>query len=204
MEKHIAVYVRVSTAQQNTQSQEDELRRWAESQDGPLVWYTDKASGKSMHRPGWTKLWADVLAGKIKAVTVWRLDRLGRTASGLTKLFEELQARKINLVSLRDGIDLSTAAGRLIANVIASVAQYETEVRADRVRAGIAAARKRGKTWGGSRKGRRLKVTPEHESYIAKASADGTTISEMARVCGLSRPTVRRLVNEGQRAAASE
>ena len=59
----------------------------------------------------------------------------------------------MNLISLRDGIDLHTAAGRLMANVLASVAQYETEVRAERVRAGQQAARKRGFTWGGSKPG---------------------------------------------------
>ena len=65
-----------------------------------------------------------------------RLDRLGRTTKGLTALFEDLVDRKINLVSLKDGLDLSTPAGRLMANVLASVAAYETEVRSERVCAG--------------------------------------------------------------------
>jgi DNA invertase Pin-like site-specific DNA recombinase len=69
-------------------------------------------------------------------------------------LFDDLIARKVNLVSLKDGIDLFPPAGRLMANVLASVAQYETEVRAERVIAGLAAARAAGKRWGGSRKGR--------------------------------------------------
>jgi DNA invertase Pin-like site-specific DNA recombinase len=60
---------------------------------------------------------------------------------------------QVNLIALRDGIDLHTAAGRLMANVLASVAQYETEVRAERVRAGQQAARRRGVTWGGSKPG---------------------------------------------------
>ena len=59
------------------------------------------------------------------------LDRLGRTAKGLTALFEDLVTRKVNLVSLKDGLDLSTPAGRLMANVLASVAAYETEVRSE-------------------------------------------------------------------------
>jgi DNA invertase Pin-like site-specific DNA recombinase len=59
----------------------------------------------------------------------------------------------VNLVSLKDGLDLSTPAGRLMANVLASVAQYETEVRGERVRAGQLVARKSGKRWGGSRSG---------------------------------------------------
>jgi len=64
-----------------------------------------------------------IQSGKVAKVVVWRLDRLGRTAKGLTALFEELAQKKVNLMSLRDGIDLHTAAGRLMANVLASVAQ---------------------------------------------------------------------------------
>lgn len=69
------------------------------------------------------KLWADVEAGRVAKIVVWRLDRLGRTASGLAKLFEELTARKVGLLSLRDSIDLETA--------------YELEVRSELQRAGI-------------------------------------------------------------------
>ena len=81
---------------------------------------------------------------------VWRLDRLGRTAKGLTALFEELQRLGVGLVSLKEGLDLSTAAGCLMANVLASVAQFETELRSERILAGQAAARAQGKRWGGS------------------------------------------------------
>jgi DNA invertase Pin-like site-specific DNA recombinase len=128
VEKHIAVYARVSSQNQNTKSQEPELKRWAEAQDVRVIWYRDKFSGKTMARPGWAKLEADLRACKVSAVVCWRLDRLGRTAKGLTSLFQELQDRKIGLVSIREGLDLSTPAGRLMAHVLASVAQYETEV----------------------------------------------------------------------------
>jgi DNA invertase Pin-like site-specific DNA recombinase len=59
----------------------------------------------------------------VSAVVCWRLDRLDRTAKGLTALFEELRAKKVNLDSLKDGVDLSATAGRFMANVLASVAQ---------------------------------------------------------------------------------
>jgi DNA invertase Pin-like site-specific DNA recombinase len=97
---------------------------------------------------------------------VWRLDRLGRTVSGLARLFEELQARKVGLVSLRDGLDLHTAAGRLMAHVLASVAAYELEVKSERQRAGIEAARAENGgrcPWGGRKPGTRVKVTEEVE-----------------------------------------
>ena len=76
----------------------------------------------------------------MQTVVCWRLDRLGRTASGLTAPFEKLSVRKVGLVSVHDGLDLATPAGRLLANMLASVAAYENEVRAERILAGQEAA----------------------------------------------------------------
>lgn len=190
MAKHVAVYVRVSSNGQDTKSQEPDLHRWANAQDAPVVWYKDKATGKTMERPGWAKLEAAFRQGKVSAVVVWRIDRLGRTAKGLTALFDELRERKVNLVSLRDGLDLSTAAGRLMANVLASVAQYETEVRGERVRAGQAVARKKGKRWGGSKPGVRKQVSDVQVRTILRMKANDEKIADIARGVGLSRPTI--------------
>lgn len=192
--KHTAIYVRVSTTGQDHASQLPDLKKWADGHDGPIEWYRDKFTGKTMNRKAWDKLMEAVRAGKVARIVVWRLDRLGRTAKGLTALFEELIERKVNLVSLRDGIDLNTAAGRLMANVLASVAQYETEVRAERVRAGQAAARAGGKRWGGSQPGWYAKVTPDQERAILKMVAEGEKISRIARITGLSRPTIYRVL----------
>jgi DNA invertase Pin-like site-specific DNA recombinase len=191
--KITAIYVRVSSKSQDTRSQTPDLERWESanaSEDSPIKWYTDKASGKTMDRPAWNRLASDLCAGRISRVIVWRLDRLGRTAKGLTSLFDDLQARGVGLISLREGLDLATPAGRLMANVIASVAQYETEVRGERVRAGQAAARAGGKKWGGSEKGRRVKVTDEQEKMILRGKADGMKVAAIAKAVGLSRPTV--------------
>jgi DNA invertase Pin-like site-specific DNA recombinase len=196
--RHIAVYLRVSTRRQDTRSQEPDLQRWVEAfADGtPVVWYSDKASGKTMDRPGWNRLEADIEAGRVTTVVVWRLDRLGRTASGLTALFERLQFLKINLVSLKDGVDLSTPAGRLIANVLASVAAYENEVRSERIVAGQQAARSEGKRWGGSQKGRRIKVTTEQVEMVKRLKQEATSVAAIARATGLSRPTVYSVLAE--------
>jgi DNA invertase Pin-like site-specific DNA recombinase len=188
--RHVAIYCRVSSKAQDTASQEADLKRWAESCGESVVWYRDKFTGKTMNRPGWNKLATAMQNGNVSRVVVWRLDRLGRTAKGLTALIDELSQRKINLVSLRDGIDLSTAAGRMMANVLASIAQFETEIRAERVFAGQAAARANGKTWGGSEKGRMIKVTPEQIEMINRMKSDGKKIAAIARATGLSRPTV--------------
>ena len=196
MAKHTAIYARVSSRSQDTQSQEPDLKRWVEAQDKqqPVRWYRDKFTGKTMDRPGFNRLLADVEAGKVARVVVWRLDRLGRTAKGLTALFEDLLARGVDLVSLKDGLDLETPAGRLMANVLASVAAYETEVRAERIMAGQAAAREAGRSWGGSAKGRRLKVTSEQEAIIRRLKGEGVGVSAMARATGLSRPTIYRVL----------
>ena len=160
MKRHVAIYVRVSTGSQDTASQELDLARWIELQAGSMavVWYRDTATGKNMDRPGWQSLEAALLQNWVEAIVVWRLDRLGRTAAGLTRLFDQLRAADVNLISLKDSLDLSTPAGRLMANVLASVAQYETEVRAERVRAGIERAKAEGKRWGGSQPGRQHRV----------------------------------------------
>ena len=196
-EKHDALYVRVSGPAQDLRSQLPDLKRWAEVSGRQVKWYTDKATGKNMDRPGWRKLDAAIAAGRVARVVCWRLDRLGRTARGLTALFEDLQNRRIGLASLREGLDLSTPAGRLMAHVLASVAQYETELRGERVRAGQTVARANGKCWGGSKKGRRVKVTDLQIRTIRRLKADGEPVAAIARAVGLSRPTIYSILADG-------
>ena len=195
--KRTAIYVRVSSGQQDQRSQEGDLQRWVSAQEGEVAWYRDKFTGKTMERPGMDRLMNDIKHGKVGTIVVWRLDRLGRTARGLTALFEELRERNVNLVSLKDSLDLSTPAGRLMANVLASVAAYETEVRAERVLAGQAAARAAGKRWGGSVKGRRVKVTNDQVGIILHMHQEGAKIAAIARATGLSRPTVYAVLKAG-------
>ncbi|MHC4110897.1 MAG: recombinase family protein [Planctomycetota bacterium] len=194
--KICAIYVRVSSKSQNTRSQIPDLKRWIQSQTdlGSVKFFTDRASGKTMDRPQWNRLQADIDSNRIGRLVVWRLDRLGRTASGLTRLFEELRSRRVHFESIKDRIDLNTTAGRLIANVLASVAAYETEVRAERVRAGQSAAKAQGKRWGGSVKGRLHKYTPEQVSQIVRMKADGERISTICKTVNANRPSVYRIL----------
>ena len=194
--KHVAIYLRVSGNGQDTKSQEPDLKRYADAQDKPIKRYKDKATGKTMDRPGWAKLEAAIRQGKVSSVVVWRIDRLGRTAKGLTALFDDLAVRKVNLVSLKDGLDLSTPAGRLMANVLASVSQYETEVRGERVLAGQAVARANGKKWGGSKPGKRKVVTPVQIRAIHEVVAAGETKADVALAVGLSRPTIYSVLRD--------
>lgn len=203
----IAVYARVSSTTQDTKSQDRELQRWAGTQDDEVKWYRDKATGTKMDRPGMTALLTDIRAGVITQVVVWRLDRLGRTAKGLLQFFEEeLAPRKVGFVSLRDAVDLSTPSGRLMLTILAAVAQFETEVRSERQRAGIEAARAKNDGrchWGGRRKGTRVKVSAEKEAAVKAMYEADKPIAEIARVVGLGRQSVYRVLGLWQRPATA-
>lgn len=197
-----AIYLRVSSKGQKEASQLPDLQRWAAAQEGEPKWYRDKFTGKTMARPGWESLWEAVLACRVKRLVIWRLDRLGRTASGLTSLFEELQARDVALISLREGIDLSTPAGRMMANVVASVAQYETEVRSERQVAGIEAAKAAGVKFGRpAGTGKPILITPEQRGQVLGLHREGgASVAAICRSTGIkSRTTVYRILEEGAR-----
>ncbi len=201
--KHTAIYVRVSTTGQDHASQLPELKRWAQAHDGAIRWYRDKFTGRTMDRPGMSKLMSGLGTGKVGRIVAWRLDCLGRTARELCQLFDELRSRNVDLVSLRDGFSLKSPSGRLHARILASVAEFETEVRAERIRAGQAAARAKGKRWGGSKPGRYVKVTPAQVRAITRMVNRGEHITKVARITGLSRPTVYRVLrNQRQRLPA--
>jgi DNA invertase Pin-like site-specific DNA recombinase len=210
-----ALYRRVSSKQQTTASQSadlDAFRDTLKAKGEDLVEFEDKFTGKVMKRPGWDKLWKEVISGKVSKIVVWRLDRLGRTVSGLSQLFEELQSRKIGLVSIKDGLDLNTPAGRLMAHVLASVAVYELEVKNERQMAGIAAlqhaletgtavhskgekaGQKREKYGSGRKAG--LTVPPIVQEAVTRMKNEGKSITEIATVTKLSRPTIYRVLRE--------
>jgi hypothetical protein len=97
--KHTAIYIRVSSKAQDHASQLPDLERWVAAHDGAVQWHRDKFTGRTMDRPGMEKLLADLRAGLVERIVVWRLDRLGRTTRGLCQLFDELGERKVDLVT---------------------------------------------------------------------------------------------------------
>jgi DNA invertase Pin-like site-specific DNA recombinase len=203
--KITAVYLRVSTDAQSTRSQLADVDAWVRGHSDVLIeQYVDHVTGKTLDRKAWAKLWAGVERGEVDRIVIWRLDRLGRSTAKVCDLFDELTRRGVTLVSLREGFDLATPAGKLVASVLASVAQYETEVRLERVHAGIAAAKAGGKTWGGSKKGWHYKdggVTSEQIDQVLKLDSDGEPRAAIARATGLSRATVYRLLGHAGRPA---
>lgn len=199
-ERFIAVYMRLSHrsrgggVQESDHEREAQLKRCVEGRPQQVRWYKDVWSGASPDRPQWDELVKDVDAGRVCMLVCWRLDRLGMTCSELVRLFDHLSRRGVNLVSLEDRLDLATPEGRRMANVLASVAVYETEVRAERILAGQEAARARGVRWGGSAKGERTRVSAEQAAAVKRLKSEGKGISQIAREVRLSRPTVYRIL----------
>jgi DNA invertase Pin-like site-specific DNA recombinase len=193
-----AIYARCSSLSQDLRSQESDLKVWATQQEATGVeirWFTDRATGTNFNRPGWQALEADVNAGLVDRIVVWRLDRLGRTAGKTIMLLDHLERKGVAFVSLRDGFDPSTPAGRLMRNLLVSFSQYETEVRSERQRAGIDAALEdvragKRKSWGGRKAGTRISLTAEKERLCWSLKESGQTVTSIARTLQLSRKTV--------------
>lgn len=184
-----AIYVRVSRNKQDHRSQIPDLKRWKEIQKNAVIyWFEDRTCG--MVRPSWEKLEQALRAGKIDQIVVWRLDRLGRTVSGMSTLFDELQRRKVSLVSLRENLILNVSDYQSAITVINNIIICQKQVRGELVRDRQAIARAKGITWGGSKKGIRKKVTDDRAKVIRDFYEDGESITAISRIVGLSRQTI--------------
>ena len=140
-----AIYARVSTLDQEPENQLAELRRYVEARGWSAHEYTDKGvSGAKDKRPALDALIRDAKRRKFDVLVVWRLDRLGRNLRHLVTLLEELQVLGVSFVSLGEGIDCTTPAGRLQLHVLAALAEFERARIAERVTAGLARVRKNG------------------------------------------------------------
>jgi len=150
------LYVRVSTndGRQDTKLQENELRTLAAKRGWRIFKvYRDCESGAVRHRAGLDELWRDCRHGKLDVVAVWSLDRLARSLKQLIESLEEFRRLKVDFVSLKqDGMDTTTSSGRLLFHVVASVAEFERELIRERVVAGMAEARRRGRRIGRPKK----------------------------------------------------
>jgi hypothetical protein len=128
-----AIYARVSTFDQEPENQLQELRRYTEARGWTAVEYVDRGvSGSKDRRPPLDQLLADAKRRKFDVLVCWRLDRLGRNLKHLITLLEDLQALGIAFVSLAEGIDATTPAGRLQMQILGAIAEFERErIRAD-------------------------------------------------------------------------
>ena len=179
-----AIYARVSTLDQEPENQLQELRRYVEARGWTAVEYVDKGvSGAKDRRPALDQLLTDARRRRFDVLVCWRLDRLGRNLRHLVTLIDELMALGIGFVTLGEGIDTTTPAGRLQLHVLSAISQFERDRIAERVRAGLQRARTQGKRLG------RPRASPpvERLDAVSRLPLEGA-----ARALGVSRSTIRR------------
>jgi DNA invertase Pin-like site-specific DNA recombinase len=148
MSARVAIYARVSTTNhgQDAGLQTWELRQFAEARGWKLAdEYVDNGvSGSTDSRPELNRLMADAKRRRFDVVLVWKLDRFGRSLRHLVNALAEFESLNIAFVSLSDNLDLSTASGRLMFNIIGAMAEFERALIQERVKAGIRNARAKG------------------------------------------------------------
>ncbi len=177
-------YARVSTRHQTLDQQHDAL-----TAAGCDRIFDDTASGARDDRPGLAALLDYAREGD--TVVVAALDRLGRSLAGIVRTVEELRGRGILLRSLREGIDYSTAVGRMVAGVFASLAEYERELIHERAAAARDAARARGK-----HTGRPRALTHDQVRIARRMREAGEAMPTIANVFGVARSTLYRSLGE--------
>lgn len=145
----VALYARVSKAlEQNPENQLIELRKWAASASHTVIGeFVDEVSSKDT-RPEKERVLKKLRLGECDGIAFWSLDRWGRTASELIFELEEFSRTGKALISLKEGIDLSSAAGRLMANMLAIMANFERDRIRERTLLGLARAKAQGKKLG--------------------------------------------------------
>ena len=176
-------YARVSTEDQKLDLQVDALLRADVDQQNI---FQEHISGVKVNRPQLKECMRALRSGD--TLVIWRLDRLGRSLIELCKISQELERREIELVSLSESIDTSTAGGKLVFNMFGAVAQFERDIISERTKAGLKAARARGR-----RGGRKPSVTPEKLKLAMMMLKDDTvTQTQAAQAIGVSRETLSR------------
>ena len=176
-------YVRVSTAEQNTDLQYDALVR-----AGCTAIYEDKITGVSRERAGLDAAMLDIAAGD--KLVVWRLDRLGRSIPHIMTIVAELGDKGASLYSIGEGFDTGNEAGELYSTILAMIAHVERRMIVSRTRAGLAAARERGVKLGAPRK---MNLDQIHAAKIMMKR--GIKAEAIAQDFGVGRATLFRSMN---------
>jgi DNA invertase Pin-like site-specific DNA recombinase len=172
-------YARVSTHEQNPALQTDALKK-----AGCQKTFEDRISGAKAERPGLAAALEYVRKGD--TLLVWRLDRLGRSLKDLIDIVGGLEKRGVGFRSLQEAIDTTTSGGRLIFQIFGALAEFERNLIRERTRAGLAAARARG------RKGGRPKTLDRQKRELLYRLYDEKkhTIKEIGQLMGVSKPTL--------------
>jgi DNA invertase Pin-like site-specific DNA recombinase len=195
----VAAYARVSTADkgQDTENQLVPIRATAANRGWTITEeYVDHGiSGTKESRPALDKLLNDARHGRFQVVIIAAFDRMARSSRHMLNLIFELQSVGVQVVSLRDALDLTTPQGRMMLTVLAGFAQLERDLISERVRTAIAAKRasaeRCGRTW---KHGRPRTVTDDRAEQIRTLRASGSSIREIAKAVGLSPTAVQRVL----------
>ena len=186
----IGVYLRVSTTDQNTSSQKAEIEKYLNSNgivSDSVTWYEDQETGTTLKRPAFERLQADIFAGKIKTVIVWKLDRLSRNLRDGVNVLADWAEKGLKIVVVTQQLELNGVIGRTIAALLLGLAEIEHGHIKERQKAGIAAAKARG-AYKGRQPGTR-KASPERARELADK---GNKPAEIAAALGISPRTVMR------------
>lgn len=193
--KTAALYARVSTLDQNCEVQLQDLRCHAGQRFAQYREYIDVGvSGAQRHRPQLDMLMKDARKRLFDVVLVWKFDRFARSLKHLIDSLDEFRSLGIDFVSYTEGVDTITPSGQLLFHIVGAVAQFERDLIAERVRAGMAHARSMGKTIGRPR-------APVDVKQVAALRSQGNSLRGIATSLGIPVSRVRRAL---QRAASRE
>ena len=191
--KRAALYLRVSTFEQFSQNQSNDLKQFASQRGFQIVEeYTDHGvSGTKARRPGLDRLLADANRRRFDAVLVWSCDRLARNTKHFLQVLDELNELGIQFLSQREAIDTDGPLGRAIVVIISAVAELERSLIVERVRAGMRRAKLDGRRIG------RTPLDVDHAALV-KDRLSGMSLTHVAKKYSLSRASVVRFVRESQ------
>jgi DNA invertase Pin-like site-specific DNA recombinase len=184
----IGCYVRVSTVGQNEAGQRREIEKWLGAHDVQNVrWYVDRQTGDNLDRPAFKRLEKDIFTGEIDSVVVWKLDRLSRSLRDGVNVLARWCDSGLRVVSVTQQLDFNGSLGKMLAAIFFGIAEMEQEIRRERQRAGIEAAKARGVYKG--RKSGTPKASPKRARELRSR---GLQVQEIARSLNVSRRTVAR------------
>jgi putative DNA-invertase from lambdoid prophage Rac len=185
----VGLYARVSTHDQQTLPlQLSAMREHAERRGWAVVMTVEDIGSGVRERPRREDLLRAARRRELDLILVWRLDRWGRSLVDLVATLQELTALQVGFISLGEALDLTTPSGRALAGMLAVFAEFERDILRDRVRAGIAQARKEGRPHG------RPPTITRHSSEVRRLFGEGISKREIARRIGISRASVRQLL----------
>ena len=188
----VGLYARVSTHDQQTLPlQLSAMREHAERRGWTVAVIIEDVGSGVRDRPKRDDLMRAARRRELDRILVWRLDRWGRSLVDLIMTLQELTALGVGFVSLGEALDLTTPSGRALAGMLAVFAEFERDIIRDRVKAGIAQARKEGRPHG------RPRTIARHEAEVKRLSREGISKREIAKRTGISRASVRHLLGDG-------